>query len=288
MGSRIAARLLAAGYSVSVFDKNSAKVAALRGKGATPSDSVAELAKSVQVLISCLSDDQAVRDVYYGPAGVLKNAKPGLVILEMSTVSPATSRELAHKACEVGVQMLDVAISGSTPAAEMGTLTLLAGGNPDVFQAASPIFQAIANKYFHLGPSGAGTTMKMVVNAILGVGIQAIAEAASLGEKAGLSRDVLLQVLSQTAVIPPALTGKLSKAAREDYSAQFPLPLMNKDFGLILHLASEVHAPMPATRVSFQINSEALTVHGDQDFSVVMKFMEELSAENFASHPITG
>jgi 3-hydroxyisobutyrate dehydrogenase len=288
MGSRIAARLLAAGYGVSVFDKNPAKVAALRGKGATPSDSVAELAKSVEVLISCLTDDHAVREVYYGSAGVLTNAKPGLVILEMSTVSPVTSRELAHKACEAGVQMLDVAISGSTPAAEMGTLTLLAGGNPDVFQAASPIFQAIANKHFHLGPSGAGTTMKMVVNAILGVGMQAIAEAAILGEKAGLSRDVLLQVLSQTAVIPPALTGKLSKVAREDYTAQFPLPLMNKDFRLILDLASEVQASMPATRVSFQINSEALTVHGDQDFSVVMKFMEELSTEKFVSHSITG
>jgi 3-hydroxyisobutyrate dehydrogenase len=288
MGSRVASRLLAAGYQVSVYDRNRSKKDTLKEKGATPADSIPELAKSAQVVLSCLTNDQSVRDVYYGPAGVLANARPGLVILEMSTVLPATSRELALKASEVGMLVMDVAISGSTPAAELGTLTLLAGGNPDVFQAALPIFQAIANKYFHLGPSGAGTTMKMVVNAILGVGMQAIAEAGVMGEKAGLSRDVLLQVLSQTAVIAPALTGKLSRVARGDYSPQFPLPLMNKDFRLILQLAGEVHASMPATSAAFQINSEALATHGDQDFSVVMKLMEQLSSKQPSSQSMTG
>jgi 3-hydroxyisobutyrate dehydrogenase-like beta-hydroxyacid dehydrogenase len=220
-----------------------------------------------------------VRDVYYGLAGVLANANEPLVILEMSTVSPATSRELASKASEGGVQVLDVAISGSTPAAEAGTLFLLAGGKEDLFQAARPIFQAIASKYFHLGASGAGTTMKLVVNAILGIGMQAIAEAAALGEKAGLSRDVLLEVLAQTAVIAPAHVGKLSRAARGDYSPQFPLPLMNKDYRLILQLASEVHAVMPSASASFQVNSEAMATHADQDFSVVMKIMEQRSAK---------
>jgi len=283
MGSRIAARLLAAGYAVSVFDRNRLRSDALKEKGATPIDTIAGLVRSVHVVISCLTDDQSVRDVYYGPAGVLANAKPGLVILEMSTVLPGTSRELALRASAVGVQVLDVAISGSTPAAELGTLTLLAGGNPNVFQAALPIFQAIAGKYFHLGPSGAGTTMKMVVNAILGIGMQAIAEAAAMGEKAGLSRDVLLQVLSQTAVIAPAHSGKLSRVARDDYSPQFPLPLMNKDFRLILQLANEVHAVMPATAASFRINSEALTTHGDLDFSAVAEFMEQLAANKTSS-----
>jgi 3-hydroxyisobutyrate dehydrogenase-like beta-hydroxyacid dehydrogenase len=288
MGSRVAARLLAAGYAVSVFDRDRSKVDALKEKGAAPFDTVAELARSVHVLLSCLTDDQAVRDVYYGPTGVLANAKPGLAVLEMSTVSPATSRELAHKASEAGVQVLDVAISGSTPAAELGTLTLLARGNPDVFQAGLPIFEVIASKHFHLGPSGAGTTMKLVVNAILGIGMQAIAEATALGEKAGLSRDVLLQVLSQTSVIAPAHSGKLSRVVRGDYSPQFPLRLMNKDFRLVLQLAGDVHAVMPATSASFQINSQALAAHGDQDFSVVTKFMEQLSAKETSSQSMTG
>jgi 3-hydroxyisobutyrate dehydrogenase-like beta-hydroxyacid dehydrogenase len=283
MGSRIAARLLAAGFQVSVFARNPAKRDAFKAKGATAYESVAELARSVHVILSCLTDDQAVRDVYLDADGVIENAKPGTVVIEMSTILPATSRELAGKASRAGVQVLDVAISGSTPAAEQGTVTLLAGGNPDVFQASLPIFQAVAAKYFHLGPSGAGTTMKMVVNAILGAEMQAIAEAAAMGEKAGLSREILLQVLSQTAVIAPAHLGKLSRAARGDYSAQFPLPLMNKDFRLILQLAGEVHAAMPATSAAFQVNTEALGRYGDLDFSAVMEYMEQVSAKNDSS-----
>ena len=277
MGCRIAARLLAAGYSVSVYDRNKFKA-----KGCPPSESIAALAQSVDVLLSCLTDDQSVRDVYFGSAGVLANAKPGLVILEMTTVLPTTSRELALKASAVGVQALDVAISGSTPAAEQGTVTLLAGGNPNVFQQATPIFKSIAAKYFHLGPNGAGTTMKLVVNAILGIEMQAIAEAVAMGEKAGLSRDILLQVLAQTAVIAPAHAGKLSRAAHNDYSPQFPLPLMNKDFRLILHLAEDVHALMPATSASCKINTAALVAHADQDFSIVIKQMEEMSSAEAA------
>ena len=288
MGSRVAKRLLAAGYAVSVFDRDRSKSEALKQNGAKPVGSVAELAQPVNVFLSCLTDDQAVRDVYYGPAGVLANSSPGLVILEMSTVSPATSRELANKASDLGVQMLDVAISGSTPAAEAGTLFLLAGGNPDFFQAARPVFQAIASKYFHLGPSGAGTTMKLVVNAILGIGMQTIAEAAALGEKAGLSRDVLLEVLAQTAVVAPAHAGKLSRAARGDYSPQFPLPLMNKDFRLILRLAADVDAVMPATSAAFEINAEAMATYADQDFSVVMKIMEHRTAKAPAAQSTAG
>jgi 3-hydroxyisobutyrate dehydrogenase-like beta-hydroxyacid dehydrogenase len=287
MGSRIAARLLTAGYEVSVFDRNSAKRAALQGKGAKACDSIAELARSVRSVLSCLTDDQAVRDVYLGAGGVLENSKPETVVIEMSTILPSTSREVASKASHAGVQAMDVAISGSTPAAEQGTLTLLAGGNPDVFQASQPIFHAIAAKYFHLGPSGAGTTMKMVVNALLGIGMQAIAEAAAMGEKAGLSREILLQVLSQTAVIAPAHLGKLSRMARGDYSPQFPLPLMNKDFRLIVQLAGEVGARMPATSAAFEVNAETLKMYGDLDFSAVLEYMEQASAKLVSSQFVT-
>jgi 3-hydroxyisobutyrate dehydrogenase len=274
MGSRLVKHLLTAGYPVSVFDLNRSKSDALKNDGARTVDSLAELAKSGNVLLSSLTDDQAVRSVYYGPAGILANAARGLIVLEMSTIAPATSRELATRASEVGVKVLDVAISGSTPAADAGTLFLVAGGDPEVFQAARPIFQAISSHHFLLGPSGAGTTMKLAVNAILGIGMQAIAEATAFGEKAGLNRDVLLQVLAETAVIAPAHVGKLPRAARGDYSAQFPLPLMHKDFGLILQVAAAVSAPMPATSASFKVNDQAMARYADQDFSVVIPVME--------------
>lgn len=275
MGSRIALRLLAAGYPVSVYDRNPSKRDALKAKGASSFDNIASLAPSVELVLSCLTDDQAVHEVYYGSEGVLANARTGLVIMEMSTVSPATSSELASRASALGIEVLDVAISGSTPAAELGALTLLAGGNANVFQELLPIFQAIAHKYFHLGAVGAGTTMKLVVNAILGIGMQAIAEAVNLGERAGLNREVLLQVLSQTAVIAPAYSAKFSRVAQNDYSPQFPLAMMNKDFHLISKLAADVQAEMPATAASYQINSEAMVAHGNQDYSVVVKWMQE-------------
>jgi 3-hydroxyisobutyrate dehydrogenase-like beta-hydroxyacid dehydrogenase len=173
--------------------------------------------------------------------------------------------------------VLDVAISGSTPAAEQGILTLLVGGDQDLFRAAEPIFQTVARQYFLLGGSGSGTAMKLVVNALLGTGMQAIAEAVVLGEKVGLDRKRLLEVLAKTAVIAPAHVGKLARVAINDYSPQFPLGLMNKDFQLILKAAAEVRVSMPVTEEAFRVNSEELALHDKDDFSAVLRRMEEFA-----------
>ena len=275
MGSRIAQRLLAQGYKVIVFDRNRTNAEALLPNGAVPVNDVLELAGSAGVILSCLTNDEAVRSVYADPEGVLAAARPGTVVLEMSTVSPETSRELHKQAARSGVDVMDVAISGSTPAAEQGTLTLLAGGNEQLFHAAQPIFDAIARQYFHLGPSGAGTTMKLVVNTILGVGMQAIAEAVVLGEAAGLNRKRLLEVLSKTAVVAPAHLGKLARIERNDYSPQFPLSLMNKDFQLILKTSAKEKMTMPATEAAFRVNADEWAHSEEEDFSAVMRRMEE-------------
>lgn len=275
MGSRIAQRLLAQGYKVIVFDRNRTNAEALLPNGAVPVNDVLELARSADVILSCLTNDEAVRSVYADPEGVLAAARPGTVVLEMSTVSPETSRELHKQAARSGVDVMDVAISGSTPAAEQGTLTLLAGGNEQLFHAAQPIFDAIARQYFHLGPSGAGTTMKLVVNTILGVGMQAIAEAVVLGEAAGLNRKRLLEVLSKTAVVAPAHLGKLARIERNDYSPQFPLSLMNKDFQLILKTSAKEKMTMPATEAAFRVNADEWAHSEEEDFSAVMRRMEE-------------
>jgi 3-hydroxyisobutyrate dehydrogenase-like beta-hydroxyacid dehydrogenase len=199
------------------------------------------------------------------------------VVLEMSTISPESSRELHRLGARNGIDVLDVAISGSTPAAEEGILTLLAGGSPELFNAAEPIFQAIAKQYFLLGGPGSGTAMKLVVNTLLGVGMQAIAEAVVLGEKAGLDRERLLEVLSHTALIAPAHMGKLARAARHDYSPQFPLRLMNKDFQLILKASAEEHVPMPATEAAFRVNADELANGDEEDFSAVLRRMEQVA-----------
>lgn len=276
MGSRIAQRLLDHGYRLEVYDRDSAKTEAIAANGADVAKTVFELASTADVLLSCLTNDEAVRRVYLELDGVLAGARPGTAVLEMSTISPETSRELHRLGAQRGIDVLDVAISGSTPAAEQGMLTLLVGGSQDLFRAAEPIFQSVAKQYFLLGGPGSGTTMKLVVNTLLGLGMQAIAEAVVLGEKSGLNRKRLLEVLSKTAVVAPAHVGKLAKIAITDYSPQFPLRLMNKDFELILNAAAKEQLRMPATEAAFYLNSEELAGGNDEeDFSAVVRRMEE-------------
>src|SRR6201981_3888323 len=277
MGRRIVKRLLDHGYKVSGYDLDRTKSQALAAQGAVVANNIVELARGADALLSCLTNDEAVRNVYTGPSGVFAATQPGTVVLEMSTISPETSREMNSVATTGGFRMVDVAISGSTPAAEEGTLTLLAGGDQEFALAAEPLFQAFAKQYFLLGGSGSGTAMKLVVNTLLGVGMQAIAEAVVLGEKSGLDRKELLDVLSHTAVVAPAHVGKLARIAANDYTPQFPLHLMNKDFGLILEAAAELRAPMPATEAAFYVNSEELAVGEEEDFSVVLRRMEEVA-----------
>lgn len=274
MGSRIVRRLLAGGYKVAVYDLSREKAEAMTMDGATVSNSLADLASTTEIILSCLTNDEAVRRVYLAPDGLLAHATSGKVVLEMSTIRPRTSREVAREGADRGVHVLDGAISGSTPAVEQGTVTLLCGGDPNIFTKLEPIFQTFARQYFHLGASGSGTAAKLVVNALLGVGMQAIAEACALGEREGLDRDQLLTVLGKTAVVAPAHAGKLSRVMRNDYSPQFPLRLMNKDFRLILEAASQSDLSLPATEAAFQVNSDAFVFWPDLDFSVVIQEME--------------
>jgi len=275
MGRPIARRLLESGFKVTAYDRDRGKAKELVRYGASVAQSVAELAASCDVILSCLPSDEAVLDLYRGPNGALANSSPGSVIIDMSTVYPETSRELSRLGCERRIKVLDVTISGSVPAAEQGILTLFGGGDQECFAAAESIFRAIAQKYFHVGPSGSGATMKLVVNTLLGTGMQAIAEAVALGEKAGLERHRLLDVLSETAVVAPAHLGKLQRAMNGDYSPQFPLRLMNKDFGLIFYLAAAVGARMPATEAAFEVNARQSEQGEEQDFSAVILQMEK-------------
>ena len=275
MGRPIAQRLLDSGFRLSAYDRHVTKTEQLIPYGGTVAQSVAELSSSCDVVLSCLAADAAVLNIYKGIDGVFANAQRGSLVIDLSTVKPETSQELSRLGSEREIQVLDVTISGSTPSAEQGALTLFGGGDQACFAAAESLFRVIARKYFYLGPSGSGTTMKLVVNSLLGIGMQAIAEAVALGEKAGLDRDRLLNVLSQTAVVAPAHVGKLERAMKSDYSPQFPLRLMNKDFGLILNLAAAVGAQMPATRAAFEVNAMQSQQGKEQDFSAVILQMEQ-------------
>src|ERR1700693_228722 len=275
MGRPIVQRLLKSGFKVAAFDRHRTKAEELIRYGGTVAESVAVLSSMCDFVLSCLASDEAVLHVYGGAGGAFANARRGALVIDLSTVNPKTSQELSRLGSKRGVDVLDVTISGSTPVAEQGALTLFGGGDQGCFSAAESIFRVIARRYFYLGSSGSGAIMKLVVNTLLGIGMQAIAEAVALGEKSGLDRNRLLGVLSETAVVAPAHVGKLEKAIKSEYSPQFPLRLMNKDFGLILNLAAAVGAEMPATRAAFEVNAVQSAQGQEQDFSAVILEMEK-------------
>jgi 3-hydroxyisobutyrate dehydrogenase-like beta-hydroxyacid dehydrogenase len=277
MGSRMAKRLLEHGYQLKAYNRSRENAEGLVKYGATVAESIAELASEADVILSSLTNDEAVKSVYTDADGVFAHVRRGSAIIEMSTVSPATSRQLYDLSRKTGLKFLDSPVSGSTPAAEEGKLTLFCGGDEELFQAAQPIFSAIASQNFYLGGSGSGTAMKLVANTLLGVGMQAIAESVALGQKEGLDRHRLFEVLSHTAVIAPAHFGKLSRADARDYSAQFAMRLMNKDFRLVLETAAAAKVPMPATEAAFQMNAAEFSEGKEEDFSAVIALMERLA-----------
>jgi 3-hydroxyisobutyrate dehydrogenase-like beta-hydroxyacid dehydrogenase len=275
LGSRIARRLMTAGFPMTVYDRDGEKTKALEGLGAAVAPDPRRLADRVDIVLSCVTDRAAVESLYLGPQGVLRTARPGTLIIEMSTVAPETSRRISEAAREFGISMLDVAVSGSTVVAEAGALTLLGGGDRDLFEASTPIFAAIAKQWFYMGPSGSGVAMKLVVNTLLGLGMQSIAEAVALGSKLGLPREVLFDTLAKTAVVSPVQAAKLATAKQNDYAPQFPVRLMDKDFKLILAAAAQLQIWMPATERAAAINAAEAAVGGEEDFSAVIRRMEQ-------------
>jgi len=267
LGSPIARRLVAAGFPMVVYDLDDTKAVKVAEFAADVAWNPGRLAREVDVVLSCLPDERAVEAVYLGKGNVLRSARAGTRIIELSTISPETSRKLHEAARQCDVSVLDVAVSGSAPSAEVGALTLFGGGDQKVFRAA-------ARQWFYMGSGGSGVAMKLVVNTLLGVGMQAIAEAVALGSSLGLPRDLLFDTLAKTAVVAPAHTGKLATAKEYDYAPQFPIRLMRKDFGLVLAAAAQFGLSMPTTAAASEINSAEAAAGIEEDFSAVIRRME--------------
>jgi 3-hydroxyisobutyrate dehydrogenase-like beta-hydroxyacid dehydrogenase len=287
LGSRIARRLVAAGFPMVVYDLEYGNAVELAHAGAEIAQNPGELAGEVDVVLSCLPDEAAVETVYLKAGNILSKAQRATRIIEMSTISPETSRELCQAARKRDISVLDVAVSGSTPSAEAGTLTLFGGGDPKVFEASELIFAAIAKQWFYMGSSGSGEAMKLVVNTLLGVGMQAVAEAVALGLSLGLPRDLLLDTLAKTAVVAPAHIGKLASARKDNYAPQFAVRLMHKDFRLVLAAAARSGLSMPATEAAAAINAAEAASGGEEDFSAVIRRMEHGAVAESVLPPVT-
>ena len=282
MGSRFFRRLHADGWKVRGWNRSQKATIALKSDGLSIVDSLDDLVRGSNVLLSSLGDDDAVRAVYLGEGGVLANVQPGTIILEMSTISPNVSGILHEEAEKRQAHLIDLPVSGSTPAVEAGMVTLFGGGDSGTFNNCFPIFKSIAKQWFLMGPATAGIRMKLVVNLLLGVNMEAIAEAVSLGEHLKLNPEILLDVLPKTAVIAPAFLGKFPKIKAGDYSPQFPLHLMSKDLNLVQIAATGAGAELPAALVTRRVFQDALAERGELDLSAVTPYVLRLAEERGA------
>ena len=269
MGSRLARRLDSFGWRVRAWNRSPEPAEQLSKWGLPIASSIADLVTGSDVILSSLANDAAVRSVYLDKGGVFSVAEPGTVILEMSTISTGLSRELHLEARARGVKLLDVAISGSTPAVEAGTITLLAGGEKETFEQCVPLFESIARQWFLVGPGSFGIQMKLVVNLLLGLDMQGLAEAVSLGDHLQIDRNTLLHILSRTAVIAPAMAGKITKIKDGNYSPEFPLRLMSKDMDLVMDAARETGADLPAASIAQSVLAANVHTIGDLDIAAI-------------------
>lgn len=281
MGSRMAARLLAAGYDVTIYNRHRERTRLLEKQGAKVAPEADELAAHADIVLSSLADDAAVEKVMLSPDGALAGARPRTVFIEMSTVSPSLSRRLHDLAHVKGVFVLDAPVSGTTTVAEQGELVIFVGGDKAAYDRCLPVLQVLAREAHYMGPAGSGATMKLCTNTLLGLGMQALAEAVAFGVKAGLQRERLLEVLGATAVVSPSQKSKFDNVINEAYPPAFPLRLMFKDFRLILDTASGLPAAMPATAAAEQVSAVEFARQSaagrDEDFSSVVRTMEWMS-----------
>jgi 3-hydroxyisobutyrate dehydrogenase-like beta-hydroxyacid dehydrogenase len=281
MGSRMAARLLAAGYDITIYNRNRERTRSLEKQGAKVASEPGELAARADIVLSSLADDVAVEKVMLCPGGALVGARPETVFIEMSTVSPSLSRRMHDLAHQGGVFVLDAPVSGTTTVAEQGELVIFVGGDKPAYDRCLPVLQVLARAAHYMGPAGSGATMKLCANTLLGLGMQALAEAVAFGLKAGLQRERLLEVLAATAVVSPSQKSKLGNVLNEAYPPAFPLRLMLKDYRLILDTAMGLPAAMPATAAAEQVSAAEFARQSaagrDEDFSSVVRTMERVS-----------
>src|SRR5712691_9126901 len=273
MGSRMATNLQKQGHSLVVFNRTRAKAEPLLGPCGRFADSPAKLAGQVEVLFTMLAHPDAVEQAALGADGFLDHLRPNALWIDCSSVNPSFSKKMAAKGARREVHFVDAPVTGSSPAAAEAKLIFWVGADPADLERIRPLLLCMGNKIVHTGGQGMGTSMKMVVNLLLGTGMAAFAEAMALGEGLGISRKMLFDSLLDTPAVAPFLASKREKIETGNYAAEFPLRWMQKDMHLATVSAYECGVAMPQTNVAKEIYRLAMRDgHDTEDFSAIYEF----------------
>jgi 2-hydroxy-3-oxopropionate reductase len=274
MGKPMAKNLIKAGHQLVIYDGSGA-ADELKGEGAEGADTYKAVAEQCGIVITCLPDSPQVEEVYRGDEGLLAGAGEGDLLIDMSTISPLVTKDLAREASERGVRMLDAPISGGEPGAIAGQLSIMVGGDEQDFERAKPVFEAMGNPV-HVGESGSGQIVKACNQIIVGIVLEGVSEALVLGSKAGVDPAKIIEAVSGGLAGTKVMDQKRDKFLEHDFEPGFRIELHHKDLGIALATAREVGVPLPVTALVDQMLQELqVKGRGELDHSAMLSVIED-------------
>ena len=278
MGSRMVNRLLDKGHTVTGYNRTRSKAQWLIDRGMHWADSPRQVVEAAGITFSMLTDSAALEEVVAGPSGVLAGIAPGKIFIDMSTVSPAISRELADRVRAKGGEMVDAPVSGSVITLEQGKLSVMVGGRPDTFEVVKPLLLDLGPKVTHVGANGLALVMKIATNLSLAVQMLAFSEGVLLAEKSGIARETAVDVLTHSVIGSPMVQYRGPFVLKMPGEAWFNVNMMQKDMLLALELGRQVNVPLPTTSATNQLLTAARGLGlADRDFAIVFEVLARLS-----------
>ncbi len=279
MGRPMVQNLLKAGFPVTVCGRRKPVVDELTAAGAVSAGSPGEVAQASDVVITMLPDSPDVTEIVTGKNGILSGAKPGTVIIDMSTISPSVTREIAQQAAKKGAEYLDAPVTGGEPGAIAGTLAIMVGGRAEVFEKCHPIFQALGKNIVHMGGIGMGQAAKLCNQVICVLNLQATCEGLMLGARSGLDLEKLLSVVTQGSAGSWMLSNLGPKMLSRDFEPGFKVKLQQKDLRLALAAADELKLSLPGMSLVHQLfNSVEAAGMDEKGTQALITALEKLSA----------
>jgi 3-hydroxyisobutyrate dehydrogenase-like beta-hydroxyacid dehydrogenase len=279
MGGNMATRLLAAGYAVYGESRHRGEADELVQQGLEWRDTAREVAEAADVLITSLPDDDVLESVAAGPDGVLAGLAKPKVWVDMSTVSPRASRELAKQVQEGGAAMLDAPVSGSVPQVQAGTLTIMVGGDEQAYARVEPILRELGTPT-HIGENGQGLVLKLAINISLAVQMLAFSEGLVLAERSGIDRKLAVEVMTGSPIGSPMLKARADLVLDLPEDAWFDVSLMQKDVALALETGRELHVPLPSAATADQLLTLAGALgYERRDIAALYEVLAHLTSE---------
>jgi 2-hydroxy-3-oxopropionate reductase len=273
MGKPMAGNLLKAGFPVVVWNRTKSRADELVSAGARFGANPRDTASEADVLITIVSDPPAIEEILWGAGNALDGLRRGSTLIDSSTISPDLTRRVAAACAEKGVDYLDAPVTGGDWGAKKGELVFMIGGKPEVFERVKPVFEAMGKKFFLLGPNGSGQTVKLAMNLILALEVEALAEALALATRGGVAGEKLVEVMQSSMARAGVLDVKAPSILKNEFPASFPLRLMHKDMRLALELAAKDGVTLPATAAAYATYSAVKEASKDDpDYAAVARF----------------